>query len=98
MSGKKKLCIFKNVGVKYHGPLSAESAKMYFHLSFDKGMTIHWESHFIPFDDIPYKYGLAGCKTSAEQLLPILDSLLVLTNVPFPSEQYVKSLLVILCT
>ena len=31
-----------------------------------KGMTIHWESHFIPFDDIPHKYGLAGCKTPAE--------------------------------
>ena len=28
----------------------------------DKGMTIHWESHFIPYDNIPPKYRLLGLK------------------------------------
>ena len=31
---------------------------MVYHL--DKGMTIHWESDFIPYDDIPQKCGLLG--------------------------------------
>ena len=34
---EQKLCIIETVGVKYHGPLSAESTKIYFHgLSFRK--------------------------------------------------------------
>ena len=66
---KQKLHIIENVCVKYHGPLSVGSTKIYFHgLSFKQnGDYIHWEGCFIPYMiKIPHTSWSADCKPSAE--------------------------------
>ena len=53
---EQKLCIIENQSMKYTGPLFAERTKISLtvhHLLVNKGMSIHWEGRFIPYDDIP---------------------------------------------
>ena len=92
---EQTLCIIEKVGVKYHGPLSIDSAKYYCNgLSF-RQINGHWLEKSLLSPAMISLTWIVGLSTICWMLL-VKESLLVFNDVPIPSELYVKSLLVIL--